>query len=80
MAWETVPYVEDDTPKHYTMEPHHWKHVRFMSWQVCAYCGLVALKNDFTRWAMRMGCNYKLHRDYQAQYNQSGIDPQKEKR
>jgi len=31
---------------------------RILNWQYCAHCGLVALKNDATRKAMRAECVY----------------------
>lgn len=32
--------------------------------QFCLSCGLLALNNDFTSWAIRMGCKHKLHSSY----------------
>lgn len=74
-GWVTVPFIENDAPQVYTLEPHTWKSVRFFSWPVCSYCGLVLLKNDFTRWADRMGCNHTLHRDYHREWAKAGINP-----
>lgn len=39
---------------------------RFSKWrgfhvQVCDGCGLIALSNDLTREAVRLGCDYKYH-------------------
>lgn len=49
----------------FKLEPHHFKSVKRMNWQICVHCGLVALKNDFTEWAMKQGCNYRDHTQYQ---------------
>jgi hypothetical protein len=32
--------------------------------QWCTGCGLVGLNNAFTDWAVRMGCNHRLHPSY----------------
>lgn len=32
--------------------------------QYCTTCGLIGLNNDFTAWAIRMGCNHKDHPSY----------------
>ena len=78
MPWETAKFKStDEPPRTYTREPHYWRTYRFLPWPVCHHCGLVLLKNDFTRWAAAQGCNYKLHPGYAAQYAQSGINPRK---
>jgi hypothetical protein len=32
----------------------------------CTHCGLFKLSNDFSTWAIRMGCLHKLHPSYNA--------------
>lgn len=49
----------------YKFEPHAFAS-RIVSWPYCSYCGLVYLKNDFTAWCVKMGCNYKDHPQYKA--------------
>lgn len=76
MPWEVATFSADEqAPQKYTMEPHSWKQVRFFSWPVCRYCGLVLLRNSFTKWCGAHGCNYRLHPGYQVQRNAAGIDP-----
>jgi hypothetical protein len=36
-------------------EPHTPINVRWMPWLMCRYCGLVYLKNDATRKAIKQG-------------------------
>lgn len=33
-------------------------------WPCCVKCGLVLMKNDFSRWADKVGCNNKYHPSY----------------
>lgn len=50
----------------YTYEAHSPKKRKGMPWVVCSGCGLVYLKNDFTAWAIRMGCNNSDHPGFAA--------------
>jgi len=50
----------------YTYEGHAPKKKKGMPWLVCQHCGLVYLKNEFTAWAIRMGCNANDHSGYAA--------------
>ncbi len=78
MPWEVANFsANDKAPQTYSAEPHAWKQVRFFSWPVCKYCGLILLRNPFTKWCSEKGCNYKLHQGYLHQRNQAGIDPMK---
>jgi hypothetical protein len=62
--WVTIPYEDDKIA--YSYEPHSFKKIyKSVSWEVCIYCGLVALRNDFTRWAMKTGCMNRYHKDYE---------------
>lgn len=38
----------------------------------CLNCGLVKLNNEFTAWAIRMGCNNQDHPQYEQQRQQAG--------
>ncbi len=42
----------------YVIEPHALTQ-KVCHWPVCRYCGLVALKNDVSREAVRLGCNWR---------------------
>lgn len=58
MAREYVPYK---------MEPHNFTMgVGRTPYRACWNCGLVAMKNELSQWAIRMGCNHKDHSSYQA--------------
>jgi hypothetical protein len=39
---------------------------------VCRHCGLVALRNKFSDWSVRMGCNSAEHPDYGRQRMMAG--------
>jgi hypothetical protein len=47
----------------YKYEAHNFS-LRVGGKQWCVKCGLVGLRNDFTDWAVRTGCNYKDHSSY----------------
>lgn len=36
-------------------KPHQWKG-KLLNWNYCVHCGLLALKNDATRKAIRAAC------------------------
>jgi hypothetical protein len=35
-----------------------------LPWPVCVYCGLVYLRNPFTAWAIKKGCNNADHPEF----------------
>ena len=41
--------------------------------QYCSNCGLVSLNNDFTRWAVRMGCYNEAHPGYKSQRKKASL-------
>ncbi len=45
----------------YRFEAHSFKPMKRLPWQRCVHCGLLTLKNEFTQWAIRMGCNNEDH-------------------
>lgn len=51
------------TTEAYTYEPHNYNgkvgHLPY-----CLKCGLILMKNDFSRWADKVGCNNKDHPSY----------------
>jgi len=47
------------------MEPHNFvKLYRSIPWLVCSKCGLVRLRNPFTDWCVRNGCDADERPDY----------------
>ena len=49
----------------YKYEPHGpWIPVKGVGKQKCVKCGLVALNNKFTEWAISKGCNHEDHPDH----------------
>ena len=64
MGWVTIPpdqWGADVQPK-YEMELHApVKLYKGLPWPVCKRCGLVYLKNSFTRWCVAKGCLAEYH-------------------
>lgn len=53
---------EDDK---YKERGHTWYLDKNCGKQVCAFCGLIALRNQASDWCVQKGCFYKLHPSYQ---------------
>jgi hypothetical protein len=53
-----------DIKETYKYECHSFLPLKGVGKLYCVYCGLVNLNNDPTRWAVKMGCNYKDHVSY----------------
>jgi hypothetical protein len=56
----------------YTMEHHAPVKLRSIPWLVCRKCGLVYLKNPFTAWCVKHGCNSEDHPSYARQRAMTG--------
>lgn len=50
----------------YKMQEHVWED-KVLNWNVCIKCGLIALKNPFTRWCIKKGCFHEDHPDFERQ-------------
>lgn len=51
----------------YKMEAHNFTMaVGRTAYRGCWNCGLIAMKNEFSQWAIRMGCNHKDHPSYES--------------
>jgi hypothetical protein len=48
----------------YSYEAHSPVKVKQLPWPVCRHCGLVYLKNEFTRWCIGKGCNNSYHPEF----------------
>jgi hypothetical protein len=70
--WVSIPPADFLAKQPYTMQAHSWDSKKLFHWDVCVDCGLVALKNDFSRWCIRIGCHYKDHAGYRDQRGKSG--------
>ncbi len=60
---ETVKYV---------YEPHSWGNLKGITWAICKYCGLLRLKNEFSEWCAKMGCNASDHPQYKSMRKKAG--------
>lgn len=56
----------DNNIEKYEYERHHFYLDKHAGKQVCANCGLVALRNKASEWCVEKGCQYKLHSSYQS--------------
>ena len=50
----------------YKMEPHQFATVKKIPWLRCKSCGLLTLRNKFTQWCVKMGCNASDHPSYES--------------
>lgn len=48
----------------YKAEPHNFN-LAVGAYRYCSSCGLITFKNEFSQWAIRMGCNHKEHPSYE---------------
>lgn len=59
-------FGEDYKSEAYKYKAHSFKG-RVGNKPYCIHCGLVALNNDFSRWAVDKGCLNELHPSYKNQ-------------
>jgi hypothetical protein len=50
----------------YKMVGHSMQFNKRIGKQVCALCGLVGLRNEFTDWSIRVGCMSSDHPQYES--------------
>lgn len=68
-----------EEPEVYKMEAHNWGH-KIGHWPVCQKCGLIMMKNDFSDWAVRIGCFNRLHPSYDSvRRKNTNLDKQMER-
>lgn len=48
----------------YEYDDHAPIKIKGIQWVVCRKCGLIYLKNEFTDWCIKKGCNNEDHPDY----------------
>ncbi len=56
----------------YKLQEHSFSK-RIMGKAYCSRCGLIALRNPFTQWAIRMGCNSSLHPNYKTELKKATL-------
>ena len=53
------------------MEQHSFnKKINGIPYLICSKCGLIQLKNDFSRWCIQQGCDYQSHPEFLAKKKQ----------
>jgi len=57
----------------YKLENHSFEFKSRIGKSVCTRYGLVYLKNEFTEWSVRMGCNSNLHPSYEQKRKLTGF-------
>lgn len=70
MAGQWVTITHEDKTEPYKMEPHKIIYPKYSHWPMCQYCGLIFLKNDITRWSIKMGCDHKNHPQFEKKLEQ----------
>lgn len=48
----------------FAVEPHHWVKFKGIGRDRCVKCGLIALRNTFTAFCIKMGCDHTEHPRY----------------
>lgn len=66
MSWTPAPHLfGPDRKEPYKYEGHSPATSKKMPWLLrCKFCGLVYLKNEFTKRCIKAGCNHKDHPEY----------------
>lgn len=62
--WVTITEPWKPEKITYKFEKHSPVKSKSFPWMYCKYCGLVYLKNRFTKWAIKTGCLNEYHIDY----------------
>lgn len=56
----------------YEYDPHKWIKCTAIGRDRCTKCGLLALRNKFTNWCIKMGCDNANHARYTYERNTCG--------
>lgn len=70
-------FGQDHQSESYKLVGHQWEFNKGVGKQVCKGCGLLALRNDFTDWSVRMGCLSYLHPSYESIRKRTSIFKEK---
>ena len=53
------------------MEQHSFnKKINGLPYLICSKCGLISLKNEFSRWCIQQGCDYQSHPQFLSKKKQ----------
>ncbi len=64
--------IYKDVKEPYKYEAHRWGNIKGISYAVCLHCGLVRLRNNFTEWCIKMGCDNRNSPQYKAMRKKAG--------
>ncbi len=67
----TLADVEAYNRRAYRLVPHHFGTRKRMPWPVCKSCGLISLRNRFSQWCEKMGCEHERHPEYASRARSS---------
>lgn len=57
----------------YSYVPHQWGRGFYIAGKpFCPRCGLIALNNEFSAWAVDKGCNHAEHPQFQSKVKKHG--------
>lgn len=60
--WATVQLV--DEKQTYKFVAHQWIRRKNLPWLMCKTCGLLLLKNAFTKWCDSKDCLNEIHSEF----------------
>ena len=66
-----VPANIEDQEETYSFEGHSPQQLKGTPWLYCRYCGLVYLNNFISRWCVKMGCNSRIHPQFERMLKRS---------
>lgn len=68
-GWVTINISDfDEKEIDYKYERHSPIMLKSTPWLYCRHCGLLYLRNNTTKWCIRMGCLYEYHKDYKRMF------------
>lgn len=56
----------------YEYEVHNPVKIKGLPWLICNKCGLLYLRNRFTDWSIKKGCNSEDHPEYLSERRNTG--------
>ncbi len=67
-------FKEDYQKDTYKMQEHSFVFYSKAGKSICTKCGLLALKNEFSRWSIDKGCFSDVHPQYQTKRKLTGFN------
>lgn len=64
--------MERTVTEAYEYDAHKWVKCAMVGRERCVKCGLLALRNTFTQWCIRVGCDNTSHPRYKYERGRCG--------